>query len=185
MGEVEQTIKILEETQEALKKDNSLKLKHLSDQTIHSVSAHQHTDYLIIATLVYALSKIIERKRTTEIKNWSSFVKRFNSDLSSAIKALKDKNQKEFLRNLENARKNFTNISVNLKPMIQEVLRKASINKASRIYEHGVSLGKTSKLLGISQWELSEYIGQKAIDPKYNRTINIKQRVKLAMEFFK
>ena len=73
-----------------------------------------------------------------------------------------------------------------MKPYINEVLRKASINKASRIHEHGISLGQTAKLLGITQWELSEYIGRKEItDRRYSQTINTKIRAKMAMEFFK
>jgi predicted transcriptional regulator len=83
------------------------------------------------------------------------------------------------------ARKTLSSLSVNLKPYIEEVMRKASINKASKIYEHGISLGQTANLLGISQWELSEYTGQTSIaDTNYNNTINTKKRAQMAMEFF-
>jgi predicted transcriptional regulator len=72
-----------------------------------------------------------------------------------------------------------------MKPYIQEVLRKASINKASKIYEHGISLGQTAQLLGITQWELSEYSGQTNVsDNDYNKTLDIKKRAKMALEFF-
>jgi CRISPR/Cas system-associated protein Cas7 (RAMP superfamily) len=44
---------------------------------------------------------------------------------------------------------------------------------------------QTSKLLGITQWELSDYIGQSPIsEAKESQTVDIKKRAKLALEFF-
>ena len=71
-----------------------------------------------------------------------------------------------------------------LKQYIQDVFKKAAINKGSKIYEHGLSLEHTAKLLGTSQWELSEYIGQKHFDVQQVQTIDIKERAKMALEFF-
>ena len=87
---------------------------------------------------------------------------------------------------LKKTKNEITNLSISLKPYIHEVLRKASINKASKIHEHGISLGQTANLLGITQWELSEYVGRKEItDRKYSQTINTRVRAKMAMEFFR
>ena len=64
-------------------------------------------------------------------------------------------------------------------------MQKAKINKASRLYEHGISMEKTAKLLGISQWELAEYVGPMgASEYPQTQTLDIKKRVKKAMEFF-
>lgn len=184
MEEAEHVINVLKETQQALKSENSLELKALSDQTIHSASLYQHTDYILIAVLIYSISKLLEKKQHVEIKRWPEFVKRFNSYLSLAILAAEQNNQEKFLQYLESAKKSMESIA-NLKPMIEEVIRKASINKASKIYEHGISLGSTAKLLGITQWELSEYIGQtEHVHTKYSNTTRIKDRAKMAMEFF-
>lgn len=184
MEEKEHIIGLLEETQKALKLDDSAKLRNLSDQTIHDASIYQHTDYIIIAILIYSLSKIVERKQHSEIKKWANTAKKINANISLAIIALQQDKQDKFLNYLQSAKKSLESIS-NLKPIIEEVIRKASINKASKIYEHGISLGNTAKLLGITQWELSEYIGQKEnAYSKYASTLNIKNRAKMAMEFF-
>jgi hypothetical protein len=83
-------------------------------------------------------------------------------------------------------RKDLSKVSGNFKKHIQYVFRKAKINKASRIYEHGISMEKTSKLLGISIWELAEYAGHTRIgDVNLSITLPIKQRIKFAMEIFK
>ena len=58
------------------------------------------------------------------------------------------------------------------------------IKKASRIYEHGISMQKTAKLLGISIWELAEYSGQTGIsNVNLSITLDVKERIKNAMEF--
>jgi len=43
----------------------------------------------------------------------------------------------------------------------------------------------TAKLLGISLWELAEYTGQTSIsDMNQGKTLDVKKRIKSAMEFF-
>ena len=69
--------------------------------------------------------------------------------------------------------------------IVKSVFRKAKVNKASKIYEHGISLEKTAKLLGVTMWELQVYAGQKSIhDAPLTQTMNTKSRIKLAMEMF-
>lgn len=185
MEETAHLINTLKDTQKALKTNNSAQLQALSNQTIHSASIHQHTDYVIIAVIIYSLSKLIYRKNGVSIKNWDAFVKKINAQLTLAIKALQEHKQDKFLQYIEQTRKTLTGISPNLKQYIQDVLRKASINKASKIYEHGISLGQTAKLLGITGWELAEYVGQKGIpEAKHNLTRDIRQRARMAVEFF-
>lgn len=172
---------VLEETKKAIKEKDALKLKELSNRTIHSSCFYQDAGSITTAVLVYALSKLIERQDYIKIKNWDKFVRNLNSVFNSAISALKKNKPEEYSYYMQQARKTIESIS-NLKPYIQEVLRKASINKASKLYEHGLSSEQTSRLLGITQWELAEYIGQRNI-PIPKEIIPIKKRAQMAMEF--
>ncbi len=183
--ETKNFIRVIKEAKQALSENNSLKLKDLSNQTIHSASTLQDTDSITIAILIYSLSKLIERKDHFKIKSWGNFVKKLNSSFSLALKSLKDNKPEQLRAELETIRKTISSISPNLKPVIQDVIRKASINKAAKIYEHGISMEQTAKLLGITQWELSEYAGQTGVsETNYNKTSDIKERVKMALEFF-
>lgn len=185
MEEVKHLIEVLEKTKEAIKNEDVLKLNDLSNETLHSASTYQDTGSITIAVIVYALSKLIERKNTLKIKNWKIFINKITSQFSLAITALKEEKIDKYQKYMEMARKSITSTSLNIKPYIQEVLRKASINKASKIYEHGISLGQTANILGITQWELSEYAGQtKVADVRYNQTIDVQKRAKRALEFF-
>jgi len=183
--EISYRIILLNNVKSNLAKKNPIELKDLSNQTIHSASIIQDSASITIAVIIYALSKIIERDDYKKISTWSSFVKKFNLYMDGAIFALKQNDEKKYKDKLTEARKAIESISPNLKKYIKDVLRKAAINKASKLYEHGVSLEQTSKLLGITQWELSEYTGQKDLpDNKLNQTLTVKQRAKMALEFF-
>ncbi len=185
MEEVEHLVEVIKGTEIALLRKDAVKLKDLSNQTVHQAASHQDEGCITLAVLIYALSKLIERKDYERIKNWDKFVKKISAFLDLAITTLKEGNESKYKVYLEMSRKTLTSISVNLKPYIQEVLRKAAINKASKIYEHGVSMEATAKMLGITQWELSEYAGQKQTsDNPYNETIDVKKRAQTALEFF-
>lgn len=178
-------IEVLEKTKEALLRKDALLLKDLSNNTIHSASSQQDSASITIAVIVYALSKLVERDDYQKIKDWNKFVKKFNSYLDLAVKALEEGNEKAYQSHIQRARKTLESHSVTFKAYIDDVLKKASINKGSKIYEHGVSLEQTAKLLGVTQWELSDYIGQKTMaDVRRMQTIDVKKRAKMAMEFF-
>ena len=176
-------IQVLTSTKRALMDEDPIKLRELSDQTIHSACGIQDEGSLTIVVLIYSLSKLIERKQQMHIKNWNKFVKKFNSDLDLAIKAIKDNRKDKFESYVIMARKTLTSVSINIRPYIQEIIRKASINKASKLYEHGISLGRTADILGLTQWELTEYTGQRH-EPIQHATIKVKQRVETALDFF-
>ena len=96
------------------------------------------------------------------------------------------KDFEKFHLEVESSRKLIESLSGRLKNFIEEVFRKAQINKASRIYEHGISMEKTAKILGISLWELSEYTGKTGIaDVNLALTLPIKERIKIAEEVFR
>lgn len=183
--ECENASSVLKQAKEALAEKSAVKLKDLSNRTIHSSCSYQDAGSITSAVLIYALSKLIEREDYKKIKNWDKFVKKFNASINLAILALDQNNSDMYAKYMEQARKILESTSLNLKPYIEEVLRKASINKGGRLYEHGISLGQTARLLGITTWELSEYTGQEKIeDSVFNETINIKKRAKIALEFF-
>jgi|SRR3989339_613634 len=182
--EVLHTIQVLEDTKRGLLEGDSLKLKELSNETLHSACGIQDSASLTIAVLVYALSKIIERKDGVKVRDWDLFVKKFNSFLDLAVKALKENKMDRMEDYIMMARKSLTGLG-SIKHYVQEVLKKASINKASKIYEHGISLGHTADLLGLTQWELAEYTSQSnAAENEQNITIDVKKRAKMALEFF-
>ncbi len=182
--EVDHVIEVLIQTKQSLVDGDSLKLRELSNQTIHSASLVQDAGSVTLAVIIYTCAKLLERGDNKRMKHWDRFVKKICSLFSLCILALKEKNFAAYESYLEKIRGTSGAFSPNLKPYIQEVLRKAAINKASKIYEHGISMGRTAKLLGISQWELAEYAGQREVEFKDNNPASIKKRAWMALEFF-
>lgn len=183
--EREHIIDILRKATNALKSGDSIALKELSNQTLHCATCVQDSGSITIAIMNYALGKMIERNQHMRVKNWPAFVKKLSLFYSIAARELEKNNIDDYERSIIEARKSLTGIS-DIKNAIKEVLTKAAINKASRLYEHGLSLGKTANLLGVTQWDISEYAGQRIqMSPSASGKLNAKKRAEMAMEFFK
>jgi hypothetical protein len=185
MEEREHILKVLEEVQLSLQKQDYVKIKNLSNQVIHTSSIEQDPDLISVAVIIYSLSKIIERENYRQFKNWDKFYKGYVNGINSLIKSLRRNDIQGFRQGVEFLRNVIQKLSGELKKNISEVFKKAQINKASRIYEHGISMEKTAKILGVSVWELAEYAGQTGIaDVNLAVTMPIKQRIKIAEEVF-
>lgn len=183
MQEKENILDILLKAKQAIKEENVVLMRELSDRTLHSASIYGDTDNIAVAVIIYMLSKVIERKKYHEYKEWPVFFQTCMNGLSIAITSLKRNDIKKFCSSLKEIRKRVSKISGNLRHYIKDVFRKAEINKASRIYEHGISMQKTAELLGISIFELAEYAGSTGIgDVDLSITKGISERIKIAEE---
>ncbi|MFH1662292.1 MAG: hypothetical protein ABIA02_04310 [Candidatus Falkowbacteria bacterium] len=178
-------ISILESTKKAVEVQDVLKLRELSNQTIHSASVEQDADSVAVAVMVYALSKIIERRYHENFKGCDSFCKSSLMSIDKAIRAIEKNDEAVFSKSLEEINSSIGKLSPDLKKYVGDVFRKASINKASKIYEHGISMEQTAQLLGLTLYELASYAGQTPVsEAEINKTMTVKQRIKLAERMF-
>ncbi len=186
MQEKEHILKVLKSVKKALRTKDYIKIKHLSDYVIHSSSIDQDTNIILVAVIIYSLSKLIERESYKSEKNWGDFYKKYIQNLDDLINALEKDDYERFEEEINQTVSIIQNLSGNLKIYINEVFRKAKINKASRIYEHGISMEKTAKILGITVWELAEYAGRTRIgDVNLAVTMPIRDRIKTVEDLFK
>jgi hypothetical protein len=183
--EKENILNILESAKKAIKERDVLLLKELSNRTVHSASVYQDTDSITVAVIIYALYKILERPDYEKYKDWPLFLSIVNSNIEKAVNDLKKDKASAFEEDLSVISKAVSKLSGNFKRYIEEVFRTALISKASRIYEHGISMDQTASLLGITVFELAEYAGRTGIsDVDLAVTLDIEKRLKKAMEFF-
>ncbi len=186
LGERINLIRVLDRAIKAIKENNIKDLKDLSNQTIHDATIIQDEYSISTAVIIYALSKIYERQfNYSHFKGWKELCLTANNELITA----RDRLQKNDLAGFDASIKGFlgqvTKIDKKLKVYIQDVLHKAKINKASRLYEHGLSIGRTASLLGVSRYELMDYIGKTYIaDVQENKTITAKKRLETARGIF-
>ena len=183
--EYKNRLEIFEKLIESIEKEEIGKIKELSNRTIHSAAINQDTESINIAVIVYAISKIIERKKYREYPEWPEFYKNIKFFVEKCYESLKQKNFEKFRENLVRIGECIKILKGNLKEYIEFIFRKARINKGSRIYEHGISFTQTAEVLGISLWELAEYIGQTGIgNVELSITKDVKERIKFLEEIF-
>lgn len=186
MKEIDNILRILRETKKAIEEGRSSDLKTLSNQTIHSATISQDPDNIIVAVVVYVLGKLTERETYRSIPGWGEFYSSTLSSISSSISALENEDVDKFRLHMGKIRNSINKIDGDLRVYIQDVFRKAEINKAFKIYEHGLSSERTADLLGISLWDLASYIGQSSVtDSKVSVSMPVAKRIKLAEDFFR
>lgn len=186
MQEKENILKILEGTKDSIQKGDSATIKNLSNQTTNTAALTHDADNIAIAVIVYSLSKLLEKQDYQKLPGWQEFYNTILKCIDKTIISIKDNDETQIKLNIDCLRNSLVKVSGSLKKQIQDVFRKASINKASKIYEHGISMEKTAKLLGITMFELANYAGQKeeVAEAPIIKNIDVKSRIKLAMELF-
>jgi len=169
----------------ALEHNEYVVIKQLSNTIIDHVTAHQDPDLLSVAVIVYALSKLIEREQYKDEKNWKKFYVSYCGTIASMISSLEKNDDKGFRKAIAANRSLIVGLGGKLHYYISDVITRARMNKASQLYEKGISMEKTANALGISLWELSEYMGPRSED-KDNLYISLplSKRIALAKEVF-
>jgi len=160
-------------------------LKELSNYTIHSASTSQDEDSITFTVLMYALFKVYERKDYREMESWNLFDKNAKSYLRAAYNSLNKKDTEGYRKDIREFLKSIDKLDNKLKNYIQQVIESSKISKGSRLYEHGVSLGRTAELLGVNAFELMDYIGETGISDIMSETVDVKKRLAKARGLFK
>src|SRR3989344_394042 len=142
----------------ALKSKDSVAISELSNHVIHDASIFQDDDSVSFAILVYSVSKIIQRCVDTGV-----CFDKFESVLQDAFALLKAGNFDEYSAKVQNIFKLIQSADDKLKLYVEEVIHKAKIKKGSKMYEHCISVARISEILGISQWEMMNYLGKTRI----------------------
>ena len=163
---------------EVKEEKDSIEIKNLSNKVIHNASVFQDEDSISIAVLVYALSKLIERMHGQ--LNYEKFFE----IIKKAVDYLKVGDEANFRISVKNIFKLISSIDSKLKMYIEEVINQAQIKKGCKLCAHGISAARASEIMGISQWELLNYIGKTMITDKFTENINVKRRIEYTRKIF-
>jgi len=162
-----------------VKEENDIvEIKELSDHVIHNASVFQDEDSVSVAILIYALSKIIERKQGDLDYN------KILGMLNSCISSLKNNNDELFRKSIKTMFSFIRTMDQKIKMYIYEVINQAQIKKGCKLCEHGISVARAAEVLGISQWELMHYIGKTTLIDKFSEPVNVSKRLKIARSLF-
>lgn len=168
-------LRVLDDSSRMIERGDITGLKEVSNHTIHNASIFQDEDSVIIAVIIYTLAKIFDREQKSEII--------VVPIINNAKKNLFENNIESYKENLRKLYEIIKNRDSKNKLYIQEVMEQAGVKKSSKIYEHGVSMGQAASILGVSQWELMEYIGKTNIADQFEPQ-NLKKRLFTARKLF-
>jgi len=124
MKESENLLRILEQSFNAFKSKDSLKLKKLSNETVHTSSLTQDSSNILIAVVIYSLGKLLERENYFNLPGWKNFESLTTSALKISIEDLKQNKEEKFTQDFIQIRKAIGKISGKLKKYIEEVFEK-------------------------------------------------------------
>lgn len=176
---IKDILSVLKSTIEVIKSSKHHELTDISNRVIHNASIYQDEDSISTAVVIYAISKIIARCCEKAI----AFPK-VEDQISEAIKALEENDIAGFRKSIKLLIETLKKFDEKIKLYIEEVFDKAKIKKGSKIHEHGLTIARTAELLGVSQWELLNYIGKTTI-PQPGEGIPVLERLAKAREIFK
>jgi hypothetical protein len=167
---------ILEDAASAMRDSDGMRLREISDHTLHNASIFQDTDSITIAVAVYALSKTVDRMGKTQPKVIDL--------LLLARKNLEKNDILGYETAIQGLIGEISQLDSRLNLYIQKVMEESEVKKGSRLYEHGISLAQTAELFGISHWELMKYIGQTKIAEKFPDDTGVVKRLEHARRLF-
>jgi len=164
--------------------NNPGKLSELSNYSIRSASIYQDSNSLSIALIVYSLSKMISRAQLHELPNWKGIYPKMMAEIEKAKNDLESDNLTDYKIHIKNIIKLISSCDKNIKLYVDKVLEKAKIKKGSKIFEQGVSAERAANLMGISVWEMMDYIGKTEIIDKEPIRSDAKKRLQFAKKLF-
>jgi len=154
---------VLQEAADAIKQKRYFDLHAISDHILHTIIIYQDKDIVDIAVAIYAVNKILEKEKYARHPKIKGLVKIILDLLKETKTSLQKNDIDGFHENLKAILENIQNFSKSIKFYIDDVLHFARIKKGTKLYEHGLSLGKAAELVGVAKWDLMPAIGETAI----------------------
>jgi len=167
---------LLQQSISAISKNDSFRLKQLSDSNIKSALVFQDEDTLSITVVIYALSKLIER--TTKKRIIISYLQK----AANALHSNNDGKYRSQIRALINA------IRVEdsrLRKFLSNVIEQAQVKKGCALCDNGLSIEKAASILKVSRWDLMQYLGKTQVYEQSSELIPTEKRLALARSVFK
>jgi len=178
----EDVLAVLGDTIEILKIEEEkdvIEFKELSNHTLHNASIYQDEDSISVAVAIYAIYKILERKTDNDL-----IYKEMSQLFRIAKDSLERNNLEGYRDTIKTIFKKISEADKKFKLYVEEILDKARIKKGSRIYEHGISLARAAELLGVSQWEMMNYVGKTHIIDFELEITDARKRLEAAKAIF-
>lgn len=176
LSERDDLIRVLKDTISALQDTDASRVKEISNHITHCASIFQTAETIKTAVIIYSLSKILERGHGIE--------KVLVDLLEQGKEAVEEGRMEDYRKRLDELFKKASEVDQQLNLYAEQVINDAQVKKGSKIYQHGVSLRQTASMLGISLWDLMNYVGKTKLQERIAETLTVKKRLGHARTLF-
>lgn len=166
-GAKKDVLNALKEAIAAIKEKNYGELQSISDHILHVMAVYQDADIVTTAIVIYALDKILETEKYKAHPKMRAFEKTTRHLLEKAASKLEKEDYSGYSDALQEILGNIQGFTKQIRFYIEDILHFARIKKGTKLYEHGLSLGKAAELVGVTKWELMPAIGETAIHEQF------------------
>jgi hypothetical protein len=167
---------VLQDALTAIKNGRYADLHAISDHVLHVIAIYQYPDVIDIATAIYALDKTLETEKYSTHPKMKLFLKDVLYSLKDAIRALEEDDIEKYTYETANLLAAIQGFTKKVKLYTEDILHFSKIKKGSKLYEHGLSLGRAAETMGITKWELMGTTGETAVHEKYVEPIAIDEK---------
>lgn len=148
---------LLRDSITAIRARNGIELRTISADALSEAAVEGHRELILIALIDYALSKILSKIHYKDLK--AGFFKKIEDKFEKAITA----DKKTMILMLEQAEDLVIKLDHAEGNYEQNVIDKAKVRKAAKLYDKGLSLSRATELTGADSSEVLDYIGASKI----------------------
>ena len=176
----------LSETIESLENRQYADLHMISDHLLHAITIHQEKTLVDLSIAIYAVNKILEKEKYANHPKVKDFVKKMLHLFKDMKKSVQKNDYLSFEKLLAEALASLQTFGRSIKFYVDDLLHFAKIKKGTKLYEHGISLGKAAELVGVAKWDLMPAIGETASHEQLAAPKDVnKKRIAFTEKIFK
>jgi len=171
---------ILSKTIDILKTKESSdveELKTLSEQAIEDVAVHKDIDLISATVLIYSIYKVLPEIKDENYKD-------LLVELESALSNLQQNQLGRYNQKIKSLYEILRRDNSNVKLHLQDVMHAARIKKGASLLGHGLSIGQAAGLMGLSNWDLQQYVGGTPLLGQHKEKYPPEKRLILALKIF-
>jgi len=175
----QKVISVLTSLKEILSSDQvtPTRLKQLSEELVEGASLFNDPDCISVSVLAYSLYKIFSKNLDIEKTSLLGYV-------SAALGSVD--NDTRFRSDIRKLFDHLKKYDKNIDTNILQIVKHVQVKNGLKMYEHGLSIGQAAEVMGVSKWNIMEYLGASSIvDQDSSQRIDCKTRLNFTKGLFK
>jgi hypothetical protein len=149
--------KLIEDSISAVEKKDALALRKISTKANSEAVIEGHRELILLALIDYSLSKILSKVHYESVDGG------FYGNVMSLMEKSRSADKEELIPILEDIEDLVIKLDRKEGNYSSNIMEKARVKKASKLYEQGLSLRRAAELTGADSLEVLDFVGNSKI----------------------